>query len=424
MIYILQSFCLLITSPRSDPLHDDTPLKTLHMKRLQVHSTAQLRAAPQTDSIPPAVMPQALTSNSAAFPAFLRQALSPTSLRSGSFSPNSTSSPAASFPSVMMPFGSASFAASIFGGHGIRPFGGNVTAASASQISSASAATAAADAPSPSRTDFTAAIAATSSRPAQFPPSLTASPATQTTSSAPLSFGFGSPAAHLFGSAALTSFGSGSAALPFTKGLSFPSAAFNAFPSTGFSFHSGSGGSALFGGSHSTVNPFSFPASSQPFSAANSTTPPPAFQQHSLFVTSTASTVHTLPLTQASCDQVAAGQASTSTSQSSAAMKPEDAMEFLECVRDRFADMPFLYNTFLAVMRDFKSQSINTQDVIRRVKQLFEGHPDLVDGFNMFLPPAFRLQVDWSDTEKKRGGLKAQQFSTSYEPAHALTIHH
>ena len=68
------------------------------MKRLQVHSTAQLRAAPQTDSIPPAVTPPALTSNSAAFPAFLIAALSPTSLRSGSFLPNSTSSPAASFP--------------------------------------------------------------------------------------------------------------------------------------------------------------------------------------------------------------------------------------------------------------------------------------------------------------------------------------
>jgi paired amphipathic helix protein Sin3a len=103
-------------------------------------------------------------------------------------------------------------------------------------------------------------------------------------------------------------------------------------------------------------------------------------------------------------------------------MKPEDAMEFLECIRDRFADMPFIYNTFLAVMRDFKSQSISTQDVIHRVKQLFEGHPDLIDGFNMFLPPAYRLQVDWSDTEGRY--RKAQQFSTSYEPAQALTNHH
>uniref|UniRef100_A0A8C1N9M4 Paired amphipathic helix protein Sin3b-like n=1 Tax=Cyprinus carpio TaxID=7962 RepID=A0A8C1N9M4_CYPCA len=44
-------------------------------------------------------------------------------------------------------------------------------------------------------------------------------------------------------------------------------------------------------------------------------------------------------------------------------------------------------------MKEFKSQSIDTPGVINRVSQLFHGHPDLVLGFNAFLPPGYRIEI-------------------------------
>ena len=100
-------------------------------------------------------------------------------------------------------------------------------------------------------------------------------------------------------------------------------------------------------------------------------------------------------------------------------MKHEDAMEFLERVRDIFADRPFIYNSFLAVMKEFKEQSITTDGVINRVKLLFKGHPDLLSGFNLFLPPAYRIRVDAESPPNtalsKVEDHKAQQFASAYQ---------
>lgn len=38
-------------------------------------------------------------------------------------------------------------------------------------------------------------------------------------------------------------------------------------------------------------------------------------------------------------------------------------------------------------------RSIDTPGVINRVSQLFHGHPDLVLGFNAFLPPGYRIEI-------------------------------
>lgn len=39
------------------------------------------------------------------------------------------------------------------------------------------------------------------------------------------------------------------------------------------------------------------------------------------------------------------------------------------------------------------SCSIDTPGVISRVSNLFKGHPDLIVGFNTFLPPGFKIEV-------------------------------
>ncbi len=100
-------------------------------------------------------------------------------------------------------------------------------------------------------------------------------------------------------------------------------------------------------------------------------------------------------------------------------MKHEDAMEFLERVRDIFSDRPFIYNSFLAVMKEFKEQTITTDGVINRVKVLFKGHSDLLQGFNMFLPPAYRIRVEAESppttAHAKIEDQKAQQFASAYK---------
>lgn len=58
-----------------------------------------------------------------------------------------------------------------------------------------------------------------------------------------------------------------------------------------------------------------------------------------------------------------------------------------------------VYDTFLEIMKEFKSQRIDTAGVIRAVKKLFKGHRELILGFNTFLPkvcihkPAFPSEV-------------------------------
>ncbi|XP_063674545.1 paired amphipathic helix protein Sin3a-like isoform X2 [Bolinopsis microptera] len=44
-------------------------------------------------------------------------------------------------------------------------------------------------------------------------------------------------------------------------------------------------------------------------------------------------------------------------------------------------------------MKEFKSQSIDTPGVITRVSNLFRGRPELISGFNTFLPPGYKIEV-------------------------------
>uniref|UniRef100_A0A8C7RA54 Paired amphipathic helix protein Sin3b n=1 Tax=Oncorhynchus mykiss TaxID=8022 RepID=A0A8C7RA54_ONCMY len=77
----------------------------------------------------------------------------------------------------------------------------------------------------------------------------------------------------------------------------------------------------------------------------------------------------------------------------SLSLKVEDALSYLDQVKIRFGNDPGIYNKFLDIMKEFKSQSIDTPGVINRVSQLFHGHPDLVLGFNAFLPPGYRIEI-------------------------------
>ncbi|BGP38581.1 hypothetical protein JCM10450v2_002530 [Rhodotorula kratochvilovae] len=69
-----------------------------------------------------------------------------------------------------------------------------------------------------------------------------------------------------------------------------------------------------------------------------------------------------------------------------------DALTYLDRVKMTFSDQTEVYDRFLTIMKDFKSQGIDTPGVIDRVSTLFRGHPALIQGFNTFLPPGYRIE--------------------------------
>jgi len=93
----------------------------------------------------------------------------------------------------------------------------------------------------------------------------------------------------------------------------------------------------------------------------------------------------------------------------SSRLKVEDALNYLDKVKNQFALQPQVYNQFLDIMKEFKSQSIDTQEVINRVSTLFHGHPDLIVGFNTFLPPGYKIEV----SEEHHGCIQVTHPSSS-----------
>lgn len=78
-------------------------------------------------------------------------------------------------------------------------------------------------------------------------------------------------------------------------------------------------------------------------------------------------------------------------------LKVEDALSYLDQVKFKFNNQPQVYNDFLDIMKEFKSQSIDTPGVIQRVSNLFKGHPELIVGFNTFLPPGYKIEMQSND---------------------------
>eukprot|EP00171_Calliarthron_tuberculosum_P013046 IDg13046t1 len=87
-------------------------------------------------------------------------------------------------------------------------------------------------------------------------------------------------------------------------------------------------------------------------------------------------------------------------------LKVEDALLYLEKVKQVFGEKPDVYNLFLDIMKAFKAQTIDTTEVIVRVSQLFSGHEKLILGFNRFLPPGYKILIG----EDEAGGV-----STGFE---------
>ncbi|CUS21721.1 LAQU0S03e09164g1_1 [Lachancea quebecensis] len=70
----------------------------------------------------------------------------------------------------------------------------------------------------------------------------------------------------------------------------------------------------------------------------------------------------------------------------------KDALSYLEQVKFQFNNRPDVYNHFLDIMKDYKSQAIDTLGVIERISTLFKGYPILIQGLNTFLPQGYKIE--------------------------------
>ncbi|XP_020405878.1 uncharacterized protein [Zea mays] len=76
----------------------------------------------------------------------------------------------------------------------------------------------------------------------------------------------------------------------------------------------------------------------------------------------------------------------------SGSLTARDALAYIKAVKDNFQEKRHTYEQFLQVMRDFKSNRLDSAGLIARVKTLFHGYPDLVLGINAFLPKGHAIR--------------------------------
>lgn len=103
------------------------------------------------------------------------------------------------------------------------------------------------------------------------------------------------------------------------------------------------------------------------------------------------------------------GEMSAPPAQSQQRLTTDDALAYLQAVKDMFKDKKGKYDEFLEVMKDFKAQRINTPGVIARVKELFKGHRDLILGFNTFLPKGYEIRLPPEEEGPKKQPVEFDQ---------------
>eukprot|EP00667_Euglena_gracilis_P019758 EG_transcript_21229 len=64
----------------------------------------------------------------------------------------------------------------------------------------------------------------------------------------------------------------------------------------------------------------------------------------------------------------------------------QQAFDYLAAVKQVFGAQPHVHQEFTTLLKDFKEESVEAEYVIGRVRKLFQGHPDLIYGFRVFLP--------------------------------------
>ncbi|KAL6627566.1 hypothetical protein ACP70R_031292 [Stipagrostis hirtigluma subsp. patula] len=72
----------------------------------------------------------------------------------------------------------------------------------------------------------------------------------------------------------------------------------------------------------------------------------------------------------------------------------EEAMGYVQMVKEAFKDAhPEKYHLFLRVMDDFRNQRIGVAEVTSTAAALFRDTPELILGFNVFLPKGHKIHL-------------------------------
>ena len=92
-------------------------------------------------------------------------------------------------------------------------------------------------------------------------------------------------------------------------------------------------------------------------------------------------------------------------------------------MKQHFQNNSQVYNDFLEIMKKFREEEEkkksknykgwdtrenNTKVVIEKVKTLFDGHPELIEGFNTFLPPTNKISKEEA-MQGAKGIVRTQQ---------------
>ncbi|KAI9259908.1 hypothetical protein BY458DRAFT_517000 [Sporodiniella umbellata] len=100
----------------------------------------------------------------------------------------------------------------------------------------------------------------------------------------------------------------------------------------------------------------------------------------------------------------------------------KDALTYLDQVKNKFSHQPDIYNQFLDVMKDFKTQLIDTPGVIERVSSLFKGNPYLISGFNTFLPPGYSIECSVDEQERNMIKVITPSGTTTISDSEPLSL--
>ncbi|EAU92598.1 hypothetical protein CC1G_06609 [Coprinopsis cinerea okayama7 len=72
----------------------------------------------------------------------------------------------------------------------------------------------------------------------------------------------------------------------------------------------------------------------------------------------------------------------------------QDAIDFMKLAKRRLHDRPRVYNEFVLSMKEWQRRVIERPELIGRVRTLFDGYLDLIQGFRMFVPPDYLEDYD------------------------------
>nr|POE92258.1 paired amphipathic helix protein sin3-like 1 [Quercus suber] len=79
-----------------------------------------------------------------------------------------------------------------------------------------------------------------------------------------------------------------------------------------------------------------------------------------------------------------------------------NSSSYLKEVKETFQDQREKYDMFLEVLKDLKAQRTDTVGASARVKELFEGHNNLISGFNIFLQKGYEITLEDDEAAPQR----------------------